>query len=631
MIKTWLILGGFTLLACVLSLILTPIARTIMKRIGAVDLPAPRRVNRVPVPRGGGIAVILSFYISLTLAWFTVPDFISSTFPLSLLPWFIAASAILTFIGLLDDIRGITPITKLLAQLLVAGLLCYGGARLIFPPALGTWVASPWVYTPLTIVWYIAVINAFNLIDGLDGLSSGLGIIATVGMIGVFFFENITVTPILCLIFIGSLLGFLRYNYHPASIFLGDTGSLFVGLTLATITLVTRRSDAFLVTMGIPILCMGVPLLDTSLAILRRTLRRMLQRRAGATSTGGAMTADKDHMHHRLLALTKGNQRRAVWGLYALTLTLVALGFTTAAMRESKVAVFLVGFIAIATIFVRFMVNVEFWDAGRLLTNPGSRIGRRTFTVPLYILADLFSMALTFLVVYSLMQSRLPPINAITWTTTLLVYGVPVLIGLAFTHAHVRIWGRCSRKDFLSILFAIGVTSAIAHIILTFVAVSHFRTFQIFHILWAALLPVPILVSRLIKSSFIQWMAGRENLRLLKASETDDTIERVLFYGAGINLESYLRIFEINITRNQTALVGILDDNLGLKGRFFRDLKIFGGLEILNDPQMVRRLRPTHIIITTPSVGEERTDEIRAFCRANKITLTRLALTEQSL
>ncbi len=631
MIKNWLFLGGFALTACIFSLVLTPIARTLMTRLGAIDKPDPRRVNKVPVPRGGGIAVILSFYLTLLIVWFTAPNLLLATPTADLLPWFLVASAFLAVVGFLDDLRGLAPMTKLIAQIVVAGLLCYGGARLILPTALGAWVASPWVYTPLTIAWYIGVINAFNLIDGLDGLSSGLAIIATLGMIGVFFLENISMVPIVCMLFLGALLGFLRYNYHPATIFLGDTGSLFVGLTLATITLVTRRSDAFLVTMGIPVLCMGVPLIDTTLAILRRTLRRILLRRDGSSETDGAMHADKDHVHHRLLKIAKGNQRRAVWALYALTLALVGLGFTTAALRESKVAIFLIGFMAIAAIIVRFMVNVEFWDAGRLLSNPGRRIGKRSIAVPAYLLADLFSMTATFFFVYHLLQPSLPDINPLEWCTILLIYCVPVLISLALAHTHTCIWGRCARKDYLSLILAIIVASIVAHAILAYTFPGHATALCAFHILWSTILPGPIVVSRLIKSSFIQWMAYRENLYLIKTSEADPTIHRVLFYGAGINLESYLRTYEINITRNHAALVGILDDNLGLKGRRFRSIKIFGPLERLEDPQLLERLRPTHMIISTPSIGEKRTQEIKAFCQAHNITLTRITTTEEVL
>ncbi len=631
MIKTWGYLVGFALVACVLSLVLTPLARLLMTRLGAVDKPDPRRVNKVPIPRGGGIAVILSFYLTLGLVWWLQPTILAGTVLAPILPWFVLASIVLGVVGFLDDLRGVSPLVKLFAQVVVAGILCYGGARLILPTALGSWVAQPWVYVPLTLMWYIGVINAFNLIDGLDGLSSGLAIIATLGMIGVLFLENVTSMPIVCLVFIGALLGFLRYNYHPATIFLGDTGSLFVGLTLATVTLATRRSDAFLVTMGIPVLCMGIPLIDTTLAILRRTLRRILLRRAGSTETDGAMTADKDHVHHRFLLLAKGNQRRAVWALYALTLALVALGFTTAALRESKVAIFLIGFIAIASVIVRFMVNVEFWDAGRLLSNPGARIGKRSIAAPLYILADLISMTATFCFVYFLARSQLPDLSFIEWSYIVLIYGVPVLIGLALARTHVRIWGRCARKDFMTLIFVIGLSSTIAHILLAYTSTNHARALCVFHVLWAVLLPLPILISRLGKSSFIQWMATRENARLLKASEEDSTLHRVLFYGAGINLESYLRIFEINITRNSAALIGILDDNVGLKGRFFRNLKIFGALEMLEDPEFLARLRPTHMIISTPSIGPERTADIRAFCRKHNIVLTRYTCEEVAL
>lgn len=632
MIGNLLCLMAVAAAACLFSLLLTPPVRGLMRRIGAVDEPDRRRVNRRPVPRGGGLAVAAAFFGGLGVAWALWPGLFGATPFAPVLPWFAGAAALLVGAGFLDDRRGLPPIAKLLAQIAAALLMCWGGARLMPPAAWGAWVASPWVYVPLTVAWYVGVVNAFNLIDGLDGLSSGLAVIATIGMIGVFLLIDPTMTPVVSFAFIGALLGFLRYNHNPASVFLGDSGSLFVGLTLATLALVSRRGDAFLVTMGLPVLCLGVPLIDTSLAVLRRTLRRLLRRAEATDAASGVMTADRDHVHHRFLAMARGNQRVAVWSLYGLAAALVALGFVTLSLREAKATVFLVGFIAFAAVIIRAMTDVELWDAGRLLSRPGARCGRRTLVIPLYVLADLLSMIGLFAVLATLLRDLLPPLAVAQWAAFLLAYAVPVALALVAVRAYARIWGRSTRKDTFLVFLAVAVASLFSHLILACLLPEAAKEMLALHILWAALLPTPLLLVRLGKAAFLQWLAAAENLRLCRRSLTDRSIGRILFYGAGINLRAYIGLYEVNVTRNRVTLLGVLDDCLGLRGRIFRDLPILGPLEALeDDPALLARLRPTRIVVTTPAIGPERLADIRAFCDAHAITLSRFSVREDAL
>lgn len=632
MIAKLLCLATVCVAACLLSLILTPPVRWWMCRIGVVDKPDPRRVNRVPVPRGGGLAVVAAFFGALAVGWAIWPELMGLTPFRPVLPWFVVASVVLVGTGFWDDRRGLPPVVKLLAQIVAALLMCWGGARLIPPSAWGNWCVSPWVYVPLTVIWYVGVVNAFNLIDGLDGLSSGLAIIATVGMVGVFFFVAPTMVPVASLAFIGALLGFLRYNYNPASVFLGDSGSLFVGLTLATFALITRRSDAFLVTMGLPVLCLGVPLIDTTLAVLRRTLRYALRRVEDGETASGVMTADREHVHHRFLALARGKQRLAVLWLYGLAAALVVLGFVTLGLREAKATVFLVGFFAFSTVIVRAMTDVELWDAGRLLSRPGARCGRRSLAVPLYVLADLISMAGLFVALAFLLREHLPHLSETQWAGFFLAYAVPVALALVGVRAYARIWGRSTRKDAFLILLAVAAASLLSHLVLAYLLPETAERMRTFHILWAALLPTPLLVVRLAKTAFLQWLAFSENLRLRRRSQTDRSIERLLFYGAGVNLRAYVTLFEVNVTRNRAALLGVLDDNRGLRGRVFRDLPILGPLETLeDDPDLLARLRPTRIVVTTPTIGPARLGDIRAFCKAHGIALSRFSFSEETL
>ncbi len=631
MLENLLIPGALLVISCALALILTPLVRTLMTRLGAVDQPDARRVNRVPIPRGGGLAVIISFFATLGVTYFVWPTALLESPFYSLLPWFAGAAGVLLVTGLLDDLRGLPAVVKLLAQILAAGLLCYGGARFLLPTAWGAWTASPWVYVPLTLVWYIGVINAFNLIDGLDGLSSGLAIIATAGLAGVLLVVSPGMILIICPILIGALLGFLRYNYHPATVFMGDTGSLFLGLVLGTLSLATRREDAFVLTMGLALLCIGMPLIDTTLAIIRRTLRYVLRRLEGNATEGGIMVADRSHVHHRLLAWSKGNQRLAVWGLYGLAIALVALGFLSIWFRMSQATIFLIGFFAFASVILRAMTDVELWDAGRLITRPGARNGSRRLTVPAYVLADCIIMAGSFVLLAILTQRWLPSISEGEWLHIFLWYAVPVMVALVLVKAYTRIWGRSTRKDEFLLVFAIGVGSLVSHLIVTYMFPGIAPRMILFHVAWALILPLPLVTVRLMKTAFVQWLTASENRHLIKRSLSDNSIERVLFYGAGMNLRAYITLCEANVTRNNVALLGVLDDNLGLRGRIFRDLPILGPLEVLDDEEMFENLRPTQIIVTTPMIGEERLADIRAFCRKHDLKLTRCSITEEVL
>ena len=621
-----------------LSLLLTPLARGLMRRIGAIDLPDPRRVNRVPVPRGGGVAVVAAFFGALAVARWLWPDLLATSAFTPILPWFVPAALLLVAVGFVDDRFGVPPILKLAAQILAAAILCWGGARLTLPAAWGEWATAPWLYVPLTLCWYIGVVNAFNLIDGLDGLSSGLAILATIGMAGTFLFVNPAALPVASVAFVGALLGFLRYNYNPASVFLGDSGSLFVGLTLATLALVSRRGDAFLVSIGIPILCLGVPLIDTCLAILRRTLRYVLRRldaSAGdgeAGASGAVMTADRDHMHHRVLAFTHGNQRRAVWVLYALAALLMLIGWVTLGLREAKASVFLIGFGVFAAVIVRAMTNVELWDAGSLLARPGARCGRRSIAVIVYVVGDLFAMAALYLALIWLLWGWLPRFAPHRFVNFFLAYTVPVALALVAVRAYTRIWGRSTRKDSFMVVAAVAGGSLVSHLVLAYWVPELARQMVRLHVLWAALLPVPLLLLRLAKTAFLQWLAFAENARLRRRSLADPTIPRILFYGAGVNLRAYITLYEINVTRNHVALIGVLDDNPGLRGRIFRDLPILGPLEDLEaNPDLLARLRPTRLLVTTPAIPPERLADIRAFCQRHGISLFRSSITQTPL
>lgn len=282
---------GAMLAALVLALVLTPVIKKLAIRWGAVDEPNERKVHRQVMPRMGGVAIYLSFMLVVL-----------ATQPLTrpVIGLLVGGSWIIV-LGILDDIRGLSPKVKLLGQIIGAGILVAFGYKVEFitnPFSEGTLMLGK-LAVPLTIFWIIGVTNAINLIDGLDGLAAGTSGIAALTMAAVvvseFFLHgdvvssSMMVIP-LALILTGSILGFLRYNFNPAQIFMGDSGSMFLGFTLSAMAIAGLTKGATVISVFIPFVILGIPICDTLFAIVRRFLNQR-----------PIFQADKNHLHHCLL------------------------------------------------------------------------------------------------------------------------------------------------------------------------------------------------------------------------------------------------------------------------------------------------------------------------------------------
>lgn len=292
-------------LTMILSAAITPFVVKLAYILGAVDKPNARRVNIKPMPTMGGLAIFIAFNFSTFVL-------LREQFPTHELFSVFLAECIIILTGIIDDIRELSPKAKL-AGILAAALVIYflAGIRMneVTLPFIGSFQLG-WWSLPITIIWIIAITNAVNLIDGLDGLATGVSIIAlfTMGIMA-YFFLNMTNVYVAIWIFamVAALVGFLPHNFHPASIFLGDTGSLFIGFMMAVFSLKGLKNVTF-VTLLMPVVIMGVPITDTVYAILRRLLNKK-----------PIMQADKHHLHHRLMQLGLSH-RQTVLVIYGLSL-----------------------------------------------------------------------------------------------------------------------------------------------------------------------------------------------------------------------------------------------------------------------------------------------------------------------
>jgi len=282
------------LLSLLCGTILTPIVRRLAHRYGALDhARSSRKIHGQPIPRLGGIAIVIAFYTPLVglllfqtgvgQLFYAERDHVIGLF---------AGGLSIAALGLYDDLRGANAWKKFLVQFAVAGLLYYLGFRIdVIANPLGSEIHLGWVSLPFTVFWIVGVINALNLIDGLDGLAGGVALVAITTTFLVSLQRGHPLMMLFTSALAGAIVGFLLYNFNPASIFMGDTGSMFLGFVLSATAIQTNQKSTTAVAVLIPAIALGLPIMDTLLAIARRALRgRPL------------FQADKEHIHHRLIA-----------------------------------------------------------------------------------------------------------------------------------------------------------------------------------------------------------------------------------------------------------------------------------------------------------------------------------------
>jgi UDP-GlcNAc:undecaprenyl-phosphate GlcNAc-1-phosphate transferase len=313
--------------ATLVGAILTPLVRDLARRRGALDHAlTSRKVHGKPIPRLGGIAIVAAFYAPLVALFFVNSEvgqrFWSDPVRASGL---IAGGVAIAALGIWDDLRGANAKTKFLVQFAVAGAMYAVGFRIDRIANPYAMIELGWFALPFTMLWIAGVINAMNLIDGLDGLAGGVALIAITTTFAVAALHSDPLMLLFTAALGGAVLGFLFYNFNPASIFMGDTGSMFLGFVLATTAIQTNHKSSTAVAIIVPIIALGVPIADTLLAMMRRAARGVPM-----------FSADRGHIHHRLLE-SGLSHRQAVLVLYGASIVLgcIALAFSYASSSEA--------------------------------------------------------------------------------------------------------------------------------------------------------------------------------------------------------------------------------------------------------------------------------------------------------
>lgn len=598
----WFLLPGF--LAAALSLALTPLVRHLAFLVGAVDLPGPRKVHRVPTARMGGLAVVVAVTLVLGAMW---------VWPGPLGRWTVGSVCTGLSLGLLpilgisiwDDIRPLPMLPKLGAHAIGAAVAMLYGVTLnptvhLFGSELGLGLLS----LPLSFFWLVGVTNAFNLVDGLDGLSAGLAFISAASLVGVFLVANQKGTAVAALVLAGGLLGFLPYNIYPAKIFLGDTGATAVGFALACFSLAGGSTlQAGFATL-VPIVVLGLPVAETLVSMARRVVRRA-ETHAGT----GVFEADRGHFHHRLLELGI-DHRRAVLILYGVGVLMATTGLVSILVTRQQAGLLLIALLIAAFAGLSRLGYDEFalLRKGQVLRLYEAPVLKRAMFV---VFVDLLLVCVAVWVAIALKYDMwwIGPyrIMAVEMAAVL----APVTVAVLWRLRHYRgAWRLASLDD------AMKLTTA--------VLVSAFGGFGLNSFLFAGVAPVTVFVLyAIVATPLIVGVRLSYRVLLSARARASAAGTPVVIYGAGRGGAVTLRELFGN-ERLGLKPVGFLDDDPEKAGQVVNGIPVLGSLEAL---EVVATEYPRlTVIVSSGRIPLERLRLAEDLCERLKMRVLRLEL-----
>ena len=316
----WLLYIAAFACAFAITLVTTPFAKWLSAKVGAIDYPKDRGVHKKPMPRMGGVAIVLGFLVTVLMVYF----FDRSMSPKQFVG-FIVGAGIIAVLGMIDDMKDLPAKLKFCVQIVAALIVIFSGTQIqiVLWPVTATLQK---LSIPITLVWIVGVTNAVNLIDGLDGLAAGVTGIAALSLMVLCIMIGTTTAVVLTAALAGACLGFLPRNFNPAEIFMGDTGSTFLGFVLAVTSILGVFKGYALLALVVSIFCIGLPIFDTIFAMLRRMAKHQ-----------PIMQADRGHLHHKLI--DHGfSQKKAVLIMYAISIFLGLLAIFIA-VKDSRIFV----------------------------------------------------------------------------------------------------------------------------------------------------------------------------------------------------------------------------------------------------------------------------------------------------
>lgn len=577
------------IISFILAVALTYAVRATARRINFVAKPKTDRWHKRPTALLGGVAIFLATtLVSLGCVSLT-PELLV----------ILGGSALMFLIGLIDDVFNIKPYQKLFGQLIGAAVIVGSGLQL-------HWTNFESVNIVITLFWLIGITNAVNLLDNMDGLAAGITVIASLALAVILYDSGQMDALPLVIVFVGALVGFLVFNFNPATIFMGDSGSLFIGFFLASSVLVSQgggQSRSLISVLAVPVLTLFIPIFDTTFVTI---LRKLWGRKA---SQGG-----RDHTSHRLVALGL-SERTAVLMLYGLAICAGLLALLVREMRIDRSIAVIVTFIVALTVGGVYLGQVKVYDEeDSEVVRQKALFGflvdvsykRRVFEIFL----DVFLISFSYYAAYTLLFGSLERRG--NWE--LFIKTLPVLVVLkifAFLFAGVYrgMWRYTSINDLFA--FAKGVTLGSILSVLAVLLLYRFEGFsRTVFIMDGVLLLVALTSSRMAFRLF----------RQLLPTPPNESGRKILIFGAGDGGELALREIQNNPELNYNP-IGFVDDDPHKKGKVIRGLRVLGGNGSI--ASICREYNIDEILLAAKKINAERLGELRRECRSASIELKR--------
>jgi UDP-GlcNAc:undecaprenyl-phosphate GlcNAc-1-phosphate transferase len=581
-------------LAALLAYAMTPVAKRLALRIGAVDHPGPRKIHAIPTPRLGGAAVVAAIILVLTTVSLIAPGRIHAIPPMLLLALALGLLPILV-VSVLDDLRALRATPKFLAHLTGASIAVALGIRLgSSVHLLGYQLHIGWLAIPISILWLAGITNAFNIVDGLDGLSSGLALISAISLTAVSLVTRRYDMAAAAAVLAGALAGFLPHNIFPAKIYLGDTGATAIGFMLGCLTLAGGSTTSAGLAVILPLVVLGLPLAETALSMLRRFVRKLNGK------TGGIFEADSNHIHHRLLALGF-DHKRAVLTLYGVGLLLAGCAFASLFMTQQNAGLLLLTLLIAAVVGVAKLGYDEFAlvRSGVVLRFYQGPVLRRGLFV---VFADL-AMVVTAL--YASVVLKYDDWGIVTHRAMVLHFltllPATTLAVFALMRMYRHSWSVANIDDMIRCAGAVVTSTAAAFLVSRFsspepVSATFFLTYM-------------LVLLGLVNAS-------RASYRVLdylnrKSNQEGDP---VVIYGAGKSGALALREI-LNNSDVTMKPIGFIDDDPAKSGRFINGYPVLGTLSDLRE--MVLSGRTLGVVIASDKIPMLRMNHAKVVCEGH--------------
>ncbi len=599
--------------AFIISMLLTKYSVGLLRKYGFAAEMGERHIHKRVTPTAGGIGMIIAFSVMSLLLdlWIRYGNFYATAQCLDLR--FFIPVILLFFIGLHDDRSGMRPLVKLFGQIAAALIAWYCDIR--FDSIFG-FVLPDYLSCAITVFWFLLFINAFNLIDGLDGLAAGLAVLASLTMSVVMMISHHWAEAVMALILAASCLGFLRYNFHPAKLFMGDTGSMFLGYVLAALGLKSSNYSSSVFALLIPVMACGVPLIDTALAVWRRSTFKILSNR----SWREIMSADRSHLHHRILDAHHGNQSKTAITIYILASVLSVVGVVSSIIVDTLPMLAVILLVFTLVLVLRKFAVVEIWNSTEIVFR-GLALPRKSIMVnilhPVYdllIIAGAFYLSINL---FELIGCEKDFIYRMVFSALVLV------LIMTLCRIYKVYWLRAGTPDFLNLFYSISLGFVL---VLVFnLLANYFLKFQ-----WSLIVLLPC---------YLITIAGilgeRLHLRCLQlmlpryfhdSEFNNDAVVPTLLYGAGASLSAYQSYSNLHLSKKGVKIVGIVDNDYVLHGLRVYGYKILGDISQLED--IYNRCNFRKIVVLTHNPIRKNYEILKEFSRKHDIKLVFFTMAE---